>query len=191
MGREFELKFRAAEAQLEEIRAAFGPFHTIIMQTAYFDNPAGEFGRRHWTLRQRMENGVSVCTLKTNLADGGRGEWETECDDLLRAVPQLVAMGAPEELAELTAHGIAPVCGARFTRQAAVLPAGFGRVELALDRGVLVGGGREEPFAEVEVELKSGIDDDAILFAKYLAREFDLVPEERSKLSRARALAGR
>lgn len=190
MGREFELKYRATPEQLAAIHTAFNGFAPITMETTYYDNAEGEFGRRHWTLRRRMENGVSVCTVKSNLSDGGRGEWETECTDILEAIPQLVALGAPEALSELTAQGVQPICGARFTRLAATVPAGNGTVEIALDQGILLGGGKEAPLCEAEVELKSGTDEDAIAFAQTLAALYSLTPEKKSKLRRARQLAG-
>lgn len=190
MGREFELKYRATPEQLAAIRAAYSGFVTIAMETTYFDNPAGDFGRMHWTLRRRMENGVSVCTLKSDLVDGSRGEWEVECDDILAAVPMLIALGAPAELTHYTAQGVSPVCGARFTRQAALVQLENGSVEIALDQGVLLGGGKEEALCEAEVELKSGSDADAVFFAGVFANRFGLTVEHKSKLRRARALAG-
>ena len=64
-------------------------------------------------------------------------------------------------------------------------------MELALDRGVLLGGGKELPFAEAEVELKQGRDGDAVAFATELAARFGLIPEPKSKLRRALSLAGK
>lgn len=191
MGREFELKYRAAEEQLGEIEGFYGGFREISMETTYYDAPSGIFTRLHWTLRRRMENGVSVCTMKSDLADGSRGEWETECGDILAAVPRLIALGAPKELAQYISQGVAPTCGARFTRKARVLSAGESTVELALDRGVLLGDGKELPFAEAEVELKQGRDEDATAFAQALAARFRLTPESKSKLRRALELAGK
>ena len=189
MGREFELKFRATERQLLAIRAELKEYRTMQMETTYYDTPDGTLGHLRWTLRRRMENGVSVCTLKTSLPDGSRGEWETECGDILQAVPLLVSLGAPEALLEYTGQGVIPTCGARFTRQAALLPAGEGEIELALDSGFLLGGGRTLPFAEVEVELKQGADADAVSFAQTLAEKHHLIPEPKSKLRRALELA--
>lgn len=190
MGREFELKYRAVPEQLEAIAACYDGFEEIRMETTYYDVPSGLLRQLHWTLRRRMENEVSVCTLKTNLSDGGRGEWEVVCGDILQAVPMLIAIGAPAEIADFTADGVAPTCGARFTRRAVKLPAGNGLVELALDSGVLLGGGQELPFAEAEVELKAGTDQDAIDFAEKLSRQYGLTREPKSKLRRALALAG-
>ena len=62
-------------------------------------------------------------------------------------------------------------------------------MELALDQGVLLGRGKELPFAEVEVELKEGSDEVALAFAKALAEEFHLTEEPKSKFVRAMTLA--
>ena len=189
MGREFELKYAATEAELALLRSRYPQLTPIAMETTYYDTPAGTLGKLHWTLRRRTENGKSVCTLKTPLPDGSRGEWETECDKILNAIEPLCALGAPKQLALLTAGGVEPVCGAKFTRLAGRIDANGCTVELALDRGVLTGGRKILPFAEVEVELKDGAEAAAVAFAEALARELGLRPEPRSKVARARALA--
>ena len=188
MGREFELKYRATTEQIAGIRAKFGEFTSITMETTYYDTPALELRQRHWTLRRRFENGRSVCTVKTPLEDCSRGEWELECGDIRAAIPELCKLGVPEELLSLTAEGVAPFCAARFTRLAKTLELEACTVELALDQGVLLGGKRELPFAEVEVELKGGSQDAAVMFARVLAAEFGLTPEPKSKLLRAMEL---
>ena len=190
MGREYELKFRATPAQQADIRSAFGPFHTITMETTYFDTPSRSLSARKWTLRRRLENGVSICTLKTPADGGARGEWEVECGDILAAVLKLCKLGAPEALVSLTADGLVEVCGARFTRQAGLQEVNGTTVELALDQGVLLGGGREMPLCEVEVELKQGEELQAYAFAMMLSGAFGLKTEEQSKYRRALALAG-
>ncbi|MGM9550426.1 MAG: CYTH domain-containing protein [Faecousia sp.] len=189
MGREFELKYRADSEKIAAIRAEFGDFAEIAMETAYYDAPDGALRRRKWTLRRRYENGKSVCTLKIPLPDGGRGEWETECGDIREAIPKLCKLGGPKELLTLTGNSLAETCAARFTRLAKVLILENCTVELALDQGMLLGGGKELAFAEVEVELKSGEEAAAVSFAGTLAREFGLVPEHKSKVQRAMELA--
>ena len=190
MGREFELKYSAGAEQQAAIRAAFGiEWRRFDMETTYYDTPGRELGKRRWTLRRRYENGVAVCTVKTPAPGGGRGEWETERDDILDAVPILCKLGCPQELAELTREGVEAVCGARFTRYAGVLVLENCTVELALDSGVLLGGGREVPLCEVEVEVKSGSEAAALSFASHLAQKFGLTPEKKSKYRRALTLA--
>ena len=44
------------------------------------------------------------------------------------------------------------------------------------------------PFAEIEVELKSGEEAAATVFAETLARKFGLTPEPKSKAQRAMEL---
>ena len=189
MGREFELKFRADQAVLEKIREKYQDFTTISMETTYYDTFDLKLAFHHWTLRRRMENGVSVCTFKRPHKDGGRGEWEVEASSIMEGVMKLCQSGADLELMRAAAGGLMETCGARFTRLARQIDLPGGKVELALDRGVLIGKGKELPFWEVEVELKEGADQVAADFAAALAEEFGLVPEPKSKFVRAMALA--
>ena len=189
MGKEFELKYAATEADLEKLKARYPQLHPITMETTYYENDAGDFGRLKWTFRRRMENGKSVCTLKTPGVGHGCGEFEVLCENLLEAVPLLLTQGAPAELESMVRNGIHPSCGARFTRLAGLLEIPGGKAELALDRGVLLGGGKELPLSEVEVEVKSGSEEAAVAFAEALAAKFGLVPEEASKFKRALTLA--
>lgn len=185
MGVELELKYKADEAALQSINAAFPEPGVILqMETVYYDTPDGALSARHYTLRKRLENGVSVCTLKTP-AKQGRNEWETECDNIQDAVPVLCKLGGPEELSSLTQAGLAPVCGAKFTRIAKTVQLPDAVVELALDRGVLTGGDKALPFYEVEAELKSGSEAALMVFAQALARRFSLKPEPKSKFRRS------
>ena len=190
MGREFELKYRADAGVLVGIQEKFGGFTAISMETAYYDTQDGLLRALHWTLRRRYENGISVCTLKTPAAGGGRGEWEVHAPDIAAALPLLQQLDTPEGLRIFTADCLVLSCGARFTRLAKTLEIPGAVVELALDRGVLLGGGQELPFAEMEVELKEGSEEAAIRFAQALAAEFSLEPEHKSKHARAVALAG-
>lgn len=189
MAREFELKFSADEAAFAAIGKAWDDFTVIRMETTYFDTADSALSRQHITLRRRMENGVSVCTIKTPDGAHGRGEWELEWEDIETAIPMLCKLGAPETLLSLTATGVGVACGARFTRRAKLLELPECTVEIALDEGVLLGGGKEIPLREVEVELKSGSEAVAQAYANALASMYGLTPEEKSKFFRAQQLA--
>ena len=190
MGIEFELKYSAEpEVQTAIFEAYPGQYQTFEMETTYYDAANGALSQRHVTLRRRMENGVSVCTVKTPVSGYGRGEWECECEDIHVAIDRLVELGAPRELLLLTVEGVVPVCGAKFTRRALTVDHQDTTLELALDRGILLGGGKEVPLCEVEVELKSGQPEKAVDFAEALAEKFGLQTENRSKFRRALALA--
>ena len=186
MGLEFELKYAANPGVQEKIREKLGNFREFSMETTYFDTPAGALSRRRITLRSRIENGLCVCTLKTPAAGHGRGEWDAVAPWSAETVELLWQKSG--ELAvpfgELT-----PVCGAKFVRHAFPVELEDCVLEVALDLGLLLGGGRKIPLCEVEVELKSGSEEAATQWAEALAAEFGLHPEPRSKFSRASALA--
>jgi len=189
MGIEYELKFRANDAIQAQLRQTEpGQERLYRMQTTYYDTPTGQLSARFYTLRTRLENDTSVCTLKAPAAGHGRGEWELECDDIEKAIPELCKLGAPADLEELVKEGIVAICGARFTRIAKTVELPECTVELALDKGVLTGGGKEVPLCEVEVELKSGSQTACALYAKLLAAKLGMEPESKSKFRRALAL---
>lgn len=185
---EYELKFRATAEVLQKLQNVYAQNAvTYQMETTYYDTPSGALSARHYTLRRRMENDLSVCTLKCPAPDG-RLELETRCGSIEEALPKLYQMGAPAELPELVQEGLIPVCGAKFARLAATLTLEECTVELALDQGVLTGGEQTVPLCEAEVELKSGNKDAATLFALELAQQYGLCMENRSKFRRALAL---
>lgn len=190
MGIEFELKFRATETQLAEVaRALTGAVCEYEMQTTYYDTPSGALSGRFYTLRRRLENDCSVCTLKYPVDEMGRGEVEVQCQDIRQALPELCRLSGIAELSAILAEGITPICGASFHRTAVTVTQPDCTVEVALDNGVLFGGGREIPLCEIEVEQKDGSREAAFAYAAQLADAHGLVLERGSKFRRALALA--
>ena len=189
MGIEYERKFRATESVLEEICNAFSEEEQVYkMETTYYDAPDKALSDRWYTLRRRMENDRCVCTLKAPVSQRGRGEWEVDCDNIEKAILELCKLGAPKDLILLTRGGVIPVCGAKFTRIAKTLILENCTVELALDEGILFGGGKEIPLCEVEVELKEGEPFSADLFATILSSQYGLTAQRHSKFRRALSL---
>ena len=117
-----------------------------------------------------------------------RGEWEVNCDSIESAILELCKLGAPQELSDLTKEGLVVSCGAKFTRRAGTFTLHDSVMELALDQGVLLGGGKEIPLCELEVEHKEGSRESMEIFAAELAGIYNLQPEEKSKFARALAL---
>ena len=190
MGIEFELKYTATEQQQQALLAAYPlEYQSYRMATTYYDTPSGALSAKKVTLRRRMENDLSVCTVKTPVSTYGRGEWECLCDNIEIGLPELCKLGAPEELLAIAAEGIVEVCGAKFLRQAAPVTFRDSQLEIAVDKGLLLGGGKELPLIEIEVELKEGNPEDAVAFGALLVSRFGLVAESRSKFRRALALA--
>lgn len=190
MGIEYELKFRATPAALQAVLEEFSQFEKseFQMETTYYDTPSGALSGRHYTLRRRMENDVSVCTLKTPAIGQGRQELEIPCQRIQDAIPAFCISGAPADFENLVQEGLLPVCGAKFHRIAISLCYPDCRLELALDTGILTGGGKTIPLCELEVELKEGSPESADLFALELSCRHKLTPETRSKFRRALSL---
>jgi len=190
MGIEFELKFRATPEILDAIeKDTRGEKQRYEMRTSYYDTPDRRLKQVKYTLRRRLENGVSVCTLKTPADQLGRREYALECDTVEEALEKLCKLPELPELADLTAGGVRRVCGASFQRRAITVSLDGCTLELALDRGVLTGGGTELPLCEVEVELKEGSREQAVLYARLLSARYGLEPEKLSKFQRATMLA--
>ncbi len=189
MGKEFELKYAASEAVLDQIAGQLGDFTPIAMETTYFDTPGRDFSARKMTLRRRLENGRSVCTLKAPAGPNCRREWEVEAQGLPEAIPELCKLSGWPELAALAEAGLQPICGAKFLRRAKLLVLPECTVELALDTGVLAAEEKQLPLWELEVELKAGSEAAAERFARALAAQYGLVPQPKSKFARAAALA--
>lgn len=190
MGIEFELKFRATPEILAAIeRDTQGKKTLFRMATTYYDTPDRKLKQVKYTLRRRLENGKSVCTLKTPADTLGRREYELECETIEEALEKLCKLPELPELAALTHGGVRRVCGARFQRRAITVSWEGCTVELALDEGVLTGGGVELPLCELEVELKEGSREQATLYAQLLAAKYCLEPEKLSKFQRATMLA--
>ena len=186
MGREFELKYSATPEKLATICKEWDNWTAISMVTTYFDTVENTLSEQKCTLRQRMENGNSVCTLKTPAAGFGRGEWEEQDAWSKETVSKLFDAAGREMI---SFEELAPVCGARFRRFAKVVELHDCTVEIALDEGVLLGGGKEIPLCELEVELKSGNEERAALWAQQLAARYGLQQQTQSKFRRALTLA--
>ena len=179
-----------AAPEIETLRAT--PWKQTRMRTTYFDTPDGRFSARHWTLRRRMENEVSVVCLKTPLpGQTARGEWQLEADTIDRAtIDRLLALGAPRELEALFGDGVlVPVCGAEFLRRSTMLEFADGsRAEVAGDHGRLFGATESTTFTELELELYGGAPAATRALADALCQAYGLHDEPKSKLARARAL---
>lgn len=193
MAMEFEVKYRADAAALAAIEAAVpGEYKQTHMTTTYYDNPKGEFTKLHWTLRHRCEGDVHVCTLKApGSGHFSRSEYEWKGSDIQEAIPYLARMSGFDELKVMVEDGLQVIGGARFTRRSRMLRVGGTTAELALDDGVLTNGDKEVPFAEMEVELKDGYQEEVMAIGLILASKFGLTPEPRSKFARARELGGK
>ena len=192
MAVEYELKYRATAEVLERIQADFPGNYTVTeMPTTYYDTPGGDLAKLFWTLRHRREGDKHICTLKTPAGIAGRSEYEWSCESIHEAIPHLCRLSGSNALAQLVERGLVETCGARFTRTARAFTAGCTTTEMALDQGVLVNGEKEEPFAELEVELKRGFREEADIIGLLLSQAYGLEAENKSKFQRSKELGAK
>ena len=201
MAIETELKYRIEDSFTVEklfadpqiLNAQREPFRRIQMQSIYYDTANGEASRRHWAMRLRMENEVPVATMKTpavrseNSSLFTRSEWQTEAPSFQEAIPRLIELGAPAELAEVTSNSpLEERCRVLFTRRSVVLTLEGGvRVDLCIDQGEIQAGGKTEPIQELELELLFGPIAPVLELGTYLAETYSLQKEYVSKYERA------
>lgn len=196
MAQELEFKYKiSGQAQFDALRELLqsrypGNWETVKMETDYYDTRDRRLAAKNWTLRIRFENRVSVLTVKTPGQGRVRGEWEVPEGTLPGGLMALVRRGAPEELMELYNATLFSVCGARFRRLRRIVEVEGARIELALDRGVLLGRAKELPFWELEAELKEGDPHALGRWCEAFAAEQGLTEEHLSKFARATALGG-
>lgn len=190
MGLEYERKYRTDAETLQKIHESLSEAPYVFqMETTYYDTIDSALSRQKITLRRRFENGISICTLKMPAKGAGRSEFQTEADSIEEAIPVLCKLSGFQELEALAENGLTEVCGAKFTRTARKISFGSSVLELALDQGVLLGGGKELPLYEAEVELISGDPKDTDVYGAVLAAKFSLQEETESKFRRAMILA--
>ncbi|PDW03104.1 CYTH domain-containing protein [Candidatus Viridilinea mediisalina] len=199
---EIEAKFRIAATELAELAKlrrlgayALNPSPAPEQQeNIYYDTADGRLGMARYGLRVRRVGARALVTLKGPAevsADGvhRRAEFEFPGD---QPDPNAWAPGVARDLA------LALTGGAPLVPMAAVLTeryvlhvtlSGNPVAEICLDHGLLRGGEREQPFAEVEIELlPAGSPADLAAIATALGAHAELVPEAQTKLQRALAL---
>lgn len=204
MDREIELKLECEPEALDRLRRARaltsltkGRASARKLRSVYFDTEDFALMNSGFALRVRQTGATRVQTLKTEPEGGGpasdRGEWEVSLgagDD----GPDLNRLPAAlRDRIRTLAHGgqISPrlVSDIRRTTNLLHMPDG-GRIELAIDRGVLRANGHEAQVSELELELKRGEPAELYRLALALTDVAPLRIGLRSKAERARALAG-
>jgi inorganic triphosphatase YgiF len=169
-------------------------FHTIDMRAVYFDTKDHDLSTRKWALRLRKENGVSVGVFKGNSVqnDDGvfiRDEFSVPADTLDMAIPKLLEVGAPPELATFGPYlerchidFIRNACSVSLPNPESPNPTIF---EFAVDVGKIVVEQKQELLQELELELLAGEADPMVEFSKSLTQKYNLTKEHYSKYTRA------
>lgn len=128
------------------------------LHNTYYDTPRLDLLRSGMALRLRRVGGRWMQTLK---GGGGveaglhsRNEWETPVAKEALDLDALKAVGA--RLPPGVKKKLRPVFRTDFTRSVRMVEFEGATVELCMDSGVILSGGKERQISELELELKSG-----------------------------------
>lgn len=198
---EIEIKFMADAAtldsvrQLPEIAAATVPdAHRLV--TIYYDTPEDDLRRAGHTLRiRRKGDALPKLSVKSQAVAGEgpfhRHELEVTAPDGLPSLGLLLPEIRAALSAAISKRPLLPRFDVHVERTAILLTHRSSVIEIALDRGKIVGGAASEPVSELELELKSGTVGDLLDFASHLTRQFPLQLDFVSKSERGyRLLSG-
>ena len=122
--------------------------------STYYDTADRRLWRKGLTLRLRRDRGRHEITLKQERGFV-RGEWTSIVEVPVPDVSRLTA-NAPHRELDLSMSQLAPVLVSEIRRRRTRLTANAACMEISLDTGTIVAGGREAPVAELEFELLSG-----------------------------------
>lgn len=166
------------------------------LHTIYYDTPDLALKNQHCALRLRRIGKQWIQTIKTegSVASGlhERDEWEIP---VTRDQPDFTQFSDPR-MAQLFSnpdlyHQLRPIFITEFTRHTRMLQLAEGsQIEFCLDYGKIIIDHSKEPFAEIELELKSGKPVELFQIALMLVRSlpFSVRLENRSKAERGYCL---
>ncbi|MDB5688313.1 MAG: inorganic triphosphatase [Sphingomonas bacterium] len=160
---EVEFKLEASPADLDQLAASpllAGVTLSRKQQVStYFDAPGLPLRAAGLSLRVRQAGGSFVQTVKAEgAATAGlfaRPEWECEIGGEQPVVDE-AAGPLTTLLPATTLQALAPAFVVTVTRRTGLLQYHGASIELVLDVGEVSAGGRTDPVAELELELKSG-----------------------------------
>ena len=135
--------------------------HRSKLESTYYDTADRWLSGQRMALRVRKIGRKRIQTLKAPAVgpDGLQNFHEIEAE-ISGDRPQLSAVTDPKLSRRLERENVwrrlRPIFETRFQRSAFLTEHGSSMIEVALDLGSIVAGGRRLPIAEIELELKSG-----------------------------------
>ncbi len=194
MASEIELKYSLPSGVAPTVFSApcislfsVGDLTRFDMRSCYLSDDKRLLKKNRASLRVRKENNDLVATFKTTSSEkdglSERGEWNAICTGVFDAVSALLAVGAPEWIADL--GGLKEECSVDFIRLQQDVKYNDCRFHVAADEGFFIHEGRRAPFCELEIELAAGDKQNLIEYGRIVADSLGLSPEATGKYTRA------
>ncbi|MDR3561615.1 MAG: CYTH and CHAD domain-containing protein [Negativicutes bacterium] len=166
------------------------------LDACYYDTSDHALLQAGVAFRIRKEDNQWIATVKAGGSSAGglhrRQEWNVVIAEPQPSIEPFQATEAGPLLTQLLGDSpLAPLFRSIFDRRKTQFAAPDGsQIELAIDQGLLIAGERQEAFAEIELELKTGNPASLLAIGTELSRLFPLTVEPRSKFFRGLCLAG-
>lgn len=189
MSTEIELKLEVDPDDLPIVRQtpvlASTESHSTHQVTVYYDTPETTLREHGFTLRVRNADGRFVQTIKPVTDSVGllsREEIESEVSSLRPDIESLQGHPIHALVANDGAHSLRELSHLDVTRTSWLIEASTARIQVDLDFGTIMAGGRSAAFAEMEFELRDGPPVGLIVAALRLS---DYVPVRLGVLTKA------
>jgi triphosphatase len=201
MSTELELKFLLPQAQLSQLVTVLPQLGQIqqhdqaALLNAYFDTPDNWFRRHDMGLRSRLKRGKYEQTIKLAGSQHGamqlRPEYNLPCDAVVPQLSDFPPQIWPQHAdIGLLQRQLTELFRTDFSRQSWQLHCSDATViELAYDQGQVIGGGKMQAIAELELELISGNAGQLFTLAQQLVLQLPLRTGWLSKAARGYMLA--
>ncbi len=183
---EVELKFRLDEEQRRAIEVRLGAAgEPRRLESIYFDGSGLPMRRAGYSVRVRSDEGRRTMTVKTLAFAAQRGEWTRPQQD---ETPDRAFLFSTPAGVALDGEALLPQFQTETLRSDLLLQEGETVVQASFDEGRTFAGALASPFAELELELKSGGVETLFDLASRLRTAFSLRPIFQSKAERGFAL---
>jgi len=198
-GSEMEVKLAVADSRLFDLIVAHPEICAMKMGTGsvtqsfealYYDTPGFALQQNGIAYRVRHEGEQWIATVKSDIESGGgfsnREEWNEPVEGPEPSLKPFIGTYIGDRL--LMAVGqerFQLLFSTRFMRTVTMLLTPNGsQIEMAMDRGTIWSGMEGTPISELELELKSGTITDLLQLAGWIAGQWHLLPEAKSKFAR-------
>lgn len=166
-----------------------GGYEKIRLAANYFDTVDGFLHKARLAYRVRKENDQWVATIKGggSVVNGmhKRAEWNVTVENGEADLQVFTKTTVDQTILEqLSTKKLIPIVQTDFVREVVMLTIGDNKIEAAMDKGKIIGGGNEVPILEIELELKEGKEEALIEFGKKIIKEFSLELSNKSKFMR-------
>lgn len=195
MAREIELKLTLPKRSLPALRRhpliagseSAGP--AVTLENTYYDTAELQLKDSGIAIRTRRQGRRWLQTVKAAAASAGglssRPEWEQPYDIHQGFDFSLIDAAEIRKRLERHADTLMPVFNTRFRRETRIYVPGTGkRILIMIDSGTVSASSRQEEISELELELAEGSPSDLLEFARLLAADLPLLPEDASKAER-------